>query len=72
MIKQIYVHEVGGDDVLVWPLTPDGNYSVRSVYRMLTVEGINQNLTSSSPLEVERVWKGIWKIKTPNKIRHFI
>ena len=59
MIKHIYVHEGAGNDVLVWPLTPNGNYSVRSVYRMLAAEGINQNPSSSSPLEAERVWKGI-------------
>ena len=43
MIKQIYVHEGAGDDVLVWPLTPNGNYSVRSVYRMLGAKGIKEN-----------------------------
>ena len=72
MIKRIYVHERGGDNVLLWPLTSNGNYSVRSAYRMLAAEGINQNPSSSSPSEAERVWKVIWKIKTPNKIRHFI
>ena len=72
MIKRIYVHDGDGEDVLLWPLTPDGNYSVRSAYRMLAVEGISQNPSSSSPSDAERVWKGIWKIKTPNKIRHFI
>ena len=72
MIKQIYVHDGDGEDVLVWPLTPDGNYSVRSAYCMLATEGISQNPSSSSPSDAKRVWKGIWKIKTPNKIRHFI
>lgn len=27
---------------------------------------------SSSMDKVSKVWKGIWKIKTPNKICHFI
>ena len=72
MIKQIYVHDGDGEDVLVWPLTPDGNYSVRSAYCMLATEGISQNPSSSSPSDAKRVWKGIWKIKTPNKIHHFI
>ena len=71
MIKQIYVYDGDGDDVLVWPLTPDGNYTV-SAYRMLAAEGISQNSSSSSLSDAERVWKGIWKIKTPNKIFHFI
>ena len=67
MIKRIYVHDGDGDDVLVWPLTPDGNYTVRSAYRMLAAEGISQISSSSSLSDAERVWKGIWKIKTPNK-----
>ena len=59
MIKWIYVHDGDGEDVLVWALTPDGNYSVRNSYHMLAAEGISQNSSSSSPSDAERVWKGI-------------
>ena len=62
------MHDRDGEDVLVWPLTPDGNYTVRSAYHMLATEGFSQNLSSASPSDAERVWKDIWKIKTPNKI----
>ena len=72
MIKRIYVHDGDGEDVLVWPLSPNGDYTVRSAYRMLAVEEFSQNPSSSSPSNAEKVWKGIWKIKTPNKIQHFI
>ena len=27
MIRKIYVSEVSNEDALVWPLSPDGNYS---------------------------------------------
>ena len=49
MIKHIHVFEAGGDDMLVWPLTPDGNYSVISAYRMLATKSNSQNPSSSSP-----------------------
>ena len=35
MIQWIPVSEGYVEDLLIWPLTPDGNYSVRSTYRML-------------------------------------
>lgn len=34
MIKGIYVSEECNEDVLVWPLSPNGEYSVWSAYRM--------------------------------------
>ena len=49
MIKHIHVSEAGRDDMLVWPLTPDGNYSVRSAYRMLATKSNSHNPSSSSP-----------------------
>ena len=49
MIKHIHVFEAGGDEMLVWPLTPDGNYIVRSAYRMLATKSNSHNPSSSSP-----------------------
>ncbi|XP_023874803.1 uncharacterized protein LOC111987330 [Quercus suber] len=31
-----------------------------------------QEPSTSSPEEFQQVWKGIWKIRTPNRIHHFI
>ena len=39
--------EAEANDVLIWPLSPSGSYSVRSAYRML-VEVENFALPSSS------------------------
>lgn len=35
LIKRIPVSEWWVEDLLIWPLTPTGDYSVRSAYRML-------------------------------------
>ena len=72
MIQRIPVSEGYAEDLLIWPLNLDGNYSVQSVYRMLET---NARLLSPCTCSTDwgsKVWKGIWKIKTPNRIRHFI
>ena len=71
-ILRIPVCEGSITDKLIWPLTSAGDFSVRSAYRMLESTARSSNPCSSSSDEVSKVWKGIWKIKTPNKIRHFI
>ena len=72
MIKVIPVSEGRVEDLLTWLLTLDGNYSVRSAYRMLMDEVSSQELGTSFSKEFQQVWKGIWKIWTPNRICHFI
>ena len=44
---RILVSEGWDDDILIWPLTSGGDYSVRSAYWML-VETENLTLPSSS------------------------
>ena len=72
LIKLIPVSEGCVEYLLIWPLTLDGNYSVQSAYRMLAEEASSQDPGSSSMEGSQKVWTGIWKIRTPNKIRHFI
>ena len=72
MVRHIQVCEKGVEDTLIWPLTNDGDYSVRSAYRMLVSTEALLMLSSSSHDNNGVVWKQIWKIRTPNKIRHFI
>lgn len=71
-VRGIYVSEEGVKDTLIWPLTHNGDYSVRSAYCLL-VEAENLSLPSfSSPITTQSVWKKIWKLRVPNKIRHFL
>ena len=72
LIKRIPVSEWWVEDLLIWPLTPTGDYSVRSAYRMLETNARSLSPGTSSSEGQSKVWKGIWKIKTPNKVRHFI
>lgn len=72
MVRKIQVCEDWEEDILIWPLTFNGEYSVRSAYQML-VDDENLPLSSSSvPTSVGSVWKKTWKVRVPNKIKHFL
>uniref|UniRef100_A0A7N2LQ94 Reverse transcriptase zinc-binding domain-containing protein n=1 Tax=Quercus lobata TaxID=97700 RepID=A0A7N2LQ94_QUELO len=72
MVRKIQVSTDGEKDILIWPLTANGDYSVRSAYRML-VDNENQSLPSSSaPISDGSMWKKIWKVRVHHKIRHFL
>ena len=71
-MRRIQVCEVGAEDTLVWPLTNDGDYSVRSAYRLLVSAESTLQPNSSVSGSNGLVWKKIWKMKVPNKTRHFI
>ena len=66
MVSKIHVSEAWAEDLLIWPLTLDDDYSVRSAYHMLAADEANTNLSSSSLDSSYSVWKENWKI------RHFI
>lgn len=68
IVRQIQVCEGGERDVLIWPLTLDGGYSVRNAYHMLATAEDNLVPSSSSPARDHAFWKKIWKMKVPNKI----
>ena len=72
LVRRIQVCEVEAEDTLVWPLTNDGDYSVRSAYRLLVSAESNLQPSSSVLGSNGLVWKKIWKMKVPPKIRHFI
>ena len=68
----IYVGEAKAEDVMIWLLSSSGCYSVRNAYCML-MEAENFALSSSSsPMAINAIWKKIWKLKVPNKVRHFL
>ena len=55
-------------DKLIWPFTPNGQYTVKSGYRFL-YEGNSTNLASA---EDPLFWKKIWGLEVPNKVKNFV
>ena len=59
-------------DLLIWPYTSNGCYSVQSAYRLLAAAQ-SRDLPSSSNADASKMlWKGVWSVEVPNKVRHFI
>ncbi|XP_030930869.1 uncharacterized protein LOC115956706 [Quercus lobata] len=58
-IKNIPLCSTNQTDVLVWPFTPSGNYSVKSGYRFLS-----ENSTQPQRTEKDSgLWKKIWSLE---------
>ena len=72
VIKGIYVSEDSIEDKLIWPLTPSGDYSIKNAYQMLSSATLTSKASSSSSEGFKGVWKGIWRIRAPNRVRHFM
>ncbi|KAK7837048.1 putative ribonuclease h protein [Quercus suber] len=71
-IKSISVSIRASEDLLIWPQTPDGSYTVRSAYRMLAMASHNAQLGTSNLNTSKKLWSGIWKLQVPSKVRHFM
>ena len=54
-------------DTLIWKAEKNGRYSVRSAYRLCVSE-----LVDLSHLHKPGYWNGIWKLKTPPKVKNLI
>ena len=59
-------------DSLIWSKTPSGIFSTRSAYRLLANEASANSPSSSNPHPQRDIWRGVWMLCTPNKVKHFI
>lgn len=71
-IKSIPVSFQASEDLLIWPFSPDGSYTVRSAYRLLATASHDALPGTSNPDGLKQLRSGIWKLQVPNKVRHFM
>lgn len=58
-------------DKLIWPYTSSGQYSVQSGYSFLAKENII-NPATANPNPNGGVWKLVWGLSIPNKVKNFL
>lgn len=57
------------EDILMWPFTPTGSYTVKSGYRFLYNSRILDN--GEYQTDDSRLWKKVWGLQVQPKIRTF-
>ncbi|KAL4627161.1 hypothetical protein ACB092_05G147900 [Castanea dentata] len=62
----------GARDKIEWVENRNVRFSVRSAYKVAKEGGLDVEVVScSSPSKLKRVWKGLWGMNIPNKVKHF-
>ncbi|XP_048608923.1 uncharacterized protein LOC125584472 [Brassica napus] len=61
------------EDSVRWGFSKDGSYNTRSGYKLLeALTDFNHPQARVLPPIEKQLWKNLWKIKAPPKIKHFI
>jgi hypothetical protein len=66
----------GRDNMLAWHFDKHGKFNVRSAYMVCRDEYIrSQNCWAAqggSQQQVDMIWKKIWSLSCPSKLKHFL
>nr|POF08360.1 putative ribonuclease h protein [Quercus suber] len=68
-IKAIPLSLTNCDDCVFWPRNPNGIFSVKSGYKLLMESELDDFLTTSDQSMSKKVWKGIWSLRIPNRVK---
>ena len=72
LIKKIPLSRNAAEDNLYWSYSPSRNYLCKSGYRFLKEEVELLSNPLAPPIYEKRVWKEIWQIQAPPKIKNFL
>lgn len=56
-------NDASSADGLVWKYSPSGMFTIKSTYNALCGDSVSRE---------ERIWKLIWRVEVPNRIRAFL
>nr|POE66068.1 putative ribonuclease h protein [Quercus suber] len=62
----------GVSDKQVWLPSNNGEFTTRSAYHLLAGQGRNLLPSSSSGSGNKQVWKSIWNLQVPHKVKHLM
>ena len=71
-IKSIPLGIIKQPDLLYWPWSRDGSYSVSTGYQRLCVEEQSDSVSPSNLDKTHGFWKKLWKAGVPGKLKHFL
>ena len=60
------------EDCRSWPRCRLGSYSVKTGYQLLCKSEMNSLPSSLDSEVIKRLWKDIWWLKVPNKVKVFL
>ncbi|XP_040987788.1 uncharacterized protein LOC121235507 [Juglans microcarpa x Juglans regia] len=72
LILSLPISPMGAEDRLIWDLTKDGKYTVRSAYHVQQQERRQRVGETSEAGRGEVIWKYIWKLGVPGSVKHFL
>ena len=58
-------------DRLIWSKTPSGKFTTKSAYKLLACNASANNPSNSNLSPQKSFWRGLWKLRVPNKVKHF-
>ena len=58
-------------DRIIWGLTPSGNFTTKSAYKLLVSHASTNLAGTSSSTQQNKFWKALWQLRVPTKIKHF-
>ena len=70
-IKSIPLGLTNQLDILYWPGSRDGSYSVSTGYKWLCAKENKEVASTSNSDKTHGFWKQMWKADVPGKIKHF-
>ena len=64
-------------DSQVWAKSPNGIFTIKSTHRVVAkylddLKGREESPGSSNNSKMTAIWKVVWNLKCPNKIKHFM
>ena len=71
LIQSIPLCNSSVEDKLIWPYASSGQCTVQSGYKFLAKENLN-NLTTVGLNQDNGVWKLVWGLSVPNKLKNFL
>ena len=72
LIKAVPLCSPPQKDFLYWLMDKFGEYRVKASYKIPCEENRRDEASSSNREANRALWKGIWKMSTPGKIKHFL